>query len=162
VKLTVDVSKTDTLKFLVDTGADISVIRDATLKSRCNFKPENVIEVKRISKGVMKTKGTVILKLFIGTHETTHEFHVIGDSFQLQYDGILGRDFWESKNAVISYCDREILMEGVVLKYDPKDSGAKNKILNVTLKARSENYVKLPTTCKGQGLISRKEIIPGI
>jgi hypothetical protein len=30
------------------------------------------------------------------------------------------------------------------------------------LKARSENFVKLPTTCKGQGLISRREIIPGI
>jgi hypothetical protein len=53
-------------------------------------------------------------------------------------------------------------MEDVGLKFDPKDSGAENKILNITLKARSANYVKLPTTCKGQGLISRREIIPGI
>jgi hypothetical protein len=110
----------------------------------------------------MKTKGTVNLKLFTDTHETTHDFHVTGDSFQLQYDGILGRDFWESKKAVISYCNREFLMEDVVIKFDPKDSGERDNILKVTLKARSENYVKLPTACKGQGLISRKEIIPGI
>jgi hypothetical protein len=51
---------------------------------------------------------------------------VIGDSFQLQYDGILGRDFWE-KNAVISYCNREILMEDIIIKFDPKDSGVKEK-----------------------------------
>jgi hypothetical protein len=53
-------------------------------------------------------------------------------------------------------------MDDVVLKFDPKDSGSKNRILNVTLKARSEDYVKLPTTCKEHGLISRREIIPGI
>jgi hypothetical protein len=63
------------------------------LKPGCDSKTENVIEVKGISKGVMKTKGTINLKLFTDTHETTHDFHVIGDSFQLQYDGILGRDF---------------------------------------------------------------------
>jgi hypothetical protein len=75
VTLYVDVSKTDILKFLVETGADISVVRDSSLKPGCDFKPENVIEVKGISKGVIKTKGTVNLKLVADTHETTHEFH---------------------------------------------------------------------------------------
>jgi hypothetical protein len=53
-------------------------------------------------------------------------------------------------------------MEDVVIKFDHKDNGVRGKIFKVMLKARSENYVKLPTSCKGQGLISRKEIIPGI
>jgi hypothetical protein len=77
------VTKTDTLKFLVDTGTDISVVRDSRLKPGCDPKPENIVEIKGISKGVMKTKGRVNLKLFTDTHETTHDFHVlvIGDSF---------------------------------------------------------------------------------
>jgi hypothetical protein len=162
VTLRVDMSRTDKLKFLVNNGADIAVVRDSSFKPGFDFKSDNVIEIKGISKGVMKSNGTINLKLFTDTHKTTHDFYVIGDSFLLQYDGILGRDFWESKNAVISYCNREILMEDVVLKFDPKHSGAENKILNITMKARSENYVKLLTTCKGQGLISRREIIPGI
>ena len=137
VTLTVDLSRTDKLKFLVDTGADISVVRDSSLKPGCDFKHDNVIEIKGISKGVMKTKGTVNLKLFTDTHETTHEFHVFGDNFQLQYDGILGRDFWESKNAVISYCNREILMEDVVLKFNPKDG---EKELKATMVDVSEVY----------------------
>jgi hypothetical protein len=91
-----------------------------------------------------------------------HDFHVIGNGFETQYDGILERDFWKRKEAVISYCNREIMMEDVVIKFDPKDSNAKDKILRVTLKARSENIVKLPTTCIREGLISRKENVPGI
>jgi hypothetical protein len=39
-------SRTDKLKFLVDTGADISVVRDSSLKPGCDFKPDNVIEIK--------------------------------------------------------------------------------------------------------------------
>jgi hypothetical protein len=66
------------------------------------------------------------------------------------------------KKAVISYCNHEILMEDVVINFDPKDSGPKDKILYVTLKTRSQKSVKLPTTCKGQGLILRRELIPGI
>jgi hypothetical protein len=81
--LTVDVSRTDKLRFLVDIGADISVVRDSSLKPKCNFKPENVIEIKRISKGAMKTNGTIYLKFFIDTHQTTSDFQVIGESFHL-------------------------------------------------------------------------------
>jgi hypothetical protein len=56
----------------------------------------------------------------------------------------------------------EILIENIIIKFDPTDSDAKEKIVNDTLKARSENSMNLPTTCKGQGLTSRREIIPGL
>jgi hypothetical protein len=55
----------------------------------------NDITVKGISNGVVKIKGTVSLRLFTDTHATANDFHVIGNGFQIQYDGILGRDFWE-------------------------------------------------------------------
>jgi hypothetical protein len=64
VTLAVDVSMTGKLKFLVDTAADISVIRDLSLRPGCNFELDNVIEIKGISNGVMKTKVTVNLRLF--------------------------------------------------------------------------------------------------
>jgi len=46
--------------------------------------------VRGISNAQLKTKGTVILKIFTPTHETTHTFHFMGDAFDCQYDGILG------------------------------------------------------------------------
>jgi hypothetical protein len=59
----------------------------------------------------MKTEGTVTLRLLTQTHETKHPFLIMGDNFECMYDGILGKDFWESKKAIINYCDRTISWE---------------------------------------------------
>jgi hypothetical protein len=73
VTLVVDKSKNEKLKFLIDTGADISVVRDTSLKPECDYRPDKIIQIKGISNAVMKTKGTINLKLFTDTHETTHD-----------------------------------------------------------------------------------------
>jgi hypothetical protein len=46
------------------------------------------INIKGISNSIVKTEGTIILKLFTHTHETTHKFHVVGNEFRIQYGGI--------------------------------------------------------------------------
>jgi hypothetical protein len=163
VTLSLCPSKIDRVKFLVDTGADISIIKESSLKPECDFKIDKSVEIKGISNGVVKTRDTISLKLFSDHHETVHDFHVVGEEFILHYDGILGRDFWENKKAVIDYCKGEILMEDVIIKFDSKDTdNSAKKTLTVTLKARSENIVRLPTSSLGQGWTSRKEILPGI
>ena len=104
----------------------------------------------------------MLLKLFTGTHETTHTFHVVGNEFGIQYDGILGRDFFEDKQSIISYGDRQITMEDVVVRFDPKPDKINGDNCKLTLKARSENIVKLPTKSMGHGLISKRKLTPGV
>jgi hypothetical protein len=60
----------------------------------------------------------VELKLLTLTHETTHTFHVMGDSFNFHYDGILDQDFWKDKKATINYCDHTITMGEIVINFD--------------------------------------------
>jgi hypothetical protein len=69
------------LKFLIDTGAEISIVKNASLKPGFNYKPTKGINVKGISSALLRTEGTITLKLLTPTHETTHTFHVMGDSF---------------------------------------------------------------------------------
>ena len=68
-------------------------------------------------------------------------FHVVGNEFGIQYDGILGWNFFEDKAS--NYYDQQVIMGDVVVKFDPKPK--------LTLKARSENIVKLPTKSLGHG-----------
>jgi hypothetical protein len=67
------------------------------MRSEINYEPNEGVNVKGISNALLRTEGTVLLKLFIGTPETTRMFHVMGDGFDCRYDGILGQDFWRDK-----------------------------------------------------------------
>ena len=51
---------------------------------------------------------------------------------------------------------------GDVVKFDPTPDRANTENCKLTLKARSENTVKLPTNSLGHGLISKKELMPGV
>jgi hypothetical protein len=158
----VDLGRTEKLRFLVDTGAKISIVKGASLRPGFHYQPSKGIDVRGIANTLLKTEGTVTPRLFTPTHETTHAFHVMGDGFDCRYDGILGRGFWEDKEANISYCDREIVMGDVIISFDPKTNEAEREPYKLTLKARTESIVELPTTSKGHGLISKREIVPGV
>jgi hypothetical protein len=155
-------SRTEKLRFLIDTGAEITIVKGASLRPEFDHQPNKGINVKGIADTLLRTEGTVTLKLFTTTHETTHTFHVMGDNFDCRCDGILGRDFVEDKRTNISYCDREIVMGDVIISVDPKTNRVERKPYKLTLKARTESIVGLPTTSKVHGLISKRAVAPGM
>ena len=61
VTVGVDQGKTEKLRFLIDTGAEISIIRGTSLKPGINFEPTNGINVKGIFDALSRTEGTVLL-----------------------------------------------------------------------------------------------------
>jgi hypothetical protein len=119
--------------------------------------------VRGISNEIEKTLGEVDAKLMIGDYETEHQFQVIGDGINIPYDGILGKDFFESKQATINYMRKEIIMGKVVLKFDKERQSEKSdKEVRAILKPRCETIVRLQTRSKEleTGLIDRTEVAP--
>ena len=110
----------------------------------------------------MRAEGTVELKLFTKTHETMHTFHVLGKDFEMHYDAILGKDFLDEREIVINYCSHQIVMNEVIVKFDPKPRAVKTEPCRRTLKARTENVVTVLTTSKGLGLLPKNELVPGV
>jgi len=107
------------------------------LRPGFSYESNEGINIKGISSSVLRTEGTTRLKLFTPTHETTHVFHVMGDNFGCQYDGILGQDFWKNNRATINYCDRTITMGEVIMSFDNEVNEVKNKSHKLTLKTRT-------------------------
>jgi hypothetical protein len=62
----------------------------------------------------------------------------MGDTFDCQHDGILGRDFWESKKVTINYCDPTVTMDEVMLDFDDKTDRVASKSCKLTLTARTK------------------------
>jgi len=112
--------------------------------------------MRGISNALLKTEGTVILKLFTTPHETTCLFHIMGDSFDCRYDGILGQDFWKGKRATIDYCSRTITMGETTMNFDKETDRITSKTHKLTLKSRTEGIVQLPTKSKGLGIMPKQ------
>ena len=102
ISLNVNTRDVKKLKFLIDTGAEISIIKGSSLNPGVNYQLHNGADIKGICNVVLKTEGIVILKLFTDTHETVHAFHVLGEPSALEYDGILGKDFLEERALLIT------------------------------------------------------------
>ena len=85
------------MKFFIDTGAEISLIKETSLNSEASYKLRKSAKIKGIGNTVLKTDGIVELKLFTEKPETVHNFHVLSEPSALQCGGILGKDFLEER-----------------------------------------------------------------
>jgi Retroviral aspartyl protease. len=95
VTMRVHLSKIQKLMLPIDTAAEISIFKGVSLRPGFDYEPSNGINVRGIANALLKTEGTVTLKLHMQMQDTTHTFHVMGASFDCQYNGIIGGDFWE-------------------------------------------------------------------
>ena len=102
ISLSIDSRDARKQKFLIDTAAEISIIRSSSLTPGVNYQFHEGVDIKGISNTVMRTEGTVELKLFTETHVKTHTFHVLGKESEMQYDAILGKDFFWKRGKVYS------------------------------------------------------------
>jgi hypothetical protein len=89
----VDVSKAGKLRFLVDTGADISLIRSTKLKGEAEFEPDRRVRVRGVDGSVVQTYGVIEVEVQEGNFRVRFPFHLVNKQVDLVYDGILGRVF---------------------------------------------------------------------
>jgi hypothetical protein len=99
----VDVSKTGKLIFLLDTGADISLIKCTTLVGTTEYDPNQRIKVKCEDGAVVETHGIVEACVGDGKLKIPFNVHLVSTQVDLAYDGILGRDFLRHTTAQICY-----------------------------------------------------------
>jgi hypothetical protein len=62
-----DSSKSGKLKFLIDTGAEILVVKSTTMNPGINYESTKRINLKGMSDSFLKTEGTTMLRLFTPT-----------------------------------------------------------------------------------------------
>jgi hypothetical protein len=163
--LKTDIGIRGEVKLLIDTGAELCLLKYTSLKDGTAYNPNTVLNVRGISKGTEKTFGEVNVRLTTGNFETEHKFQVIGDGMNIPCDGILGRDFFEDKQATIDYVRKEIVMGRVRLKFDDdRQIREQDREIRITLKPRCETIVRIPTISREMetGLLERREITPGV
>lgn len=82
-----------TFDFLVDTQADISILKQSSIRVSSTLNKSRIIEIKGITHDSLRSLGSMDIELLMDDEEISHEFHIVTDNFNIDCDGIIGKDF---------------------------------------------------------------------
>jgi hypothetical protein len=92
--MNLDVGNDCTLYLLVDSGADVSLLKSARLLGTAEFEPKESMRIRSVEGSVIETYGSIETKILEGNEEIPFKFQLVNKQVDLLGDGILGRDFF--------------------------------------------------------------------
>lgn len=153
------------LKFLIDTGAAVSLIKhDVLSTNKTTLDIKDIISITGINRNMpISTLGSTDIELELDYLCLKHRIHVINSyKINMDYDGILGEDFFLSQKAEISYTAKTIKIADTIIPFNNKISDHKAE-QTITLPARSEiiSQIHVSGDLK-EGIIKAQEISPNV
>jgi len=174
ITLELDVSQGHKLYFLVDSGADISLVKSYKLLGTAEFEPNDRVRVKSVEGSVIETHGSIEPQIWKGRIDIPFRFQLRSKQVDLKGDGILGHDFFKLMQARICYKERSLTFRhaGFVIHKELKsllelESRAHQGVGagKLTLPSGTELIVQL-LVCAGlrigEGLVEKAEIASGV
>ncbi|PNF39993.1 hypothetical protein B7P43_G15585 [Cryptotermes secundus] len=139
------------LRMLVDTGAQISVIKRGLIPGDVPIHTDKQYEVAGITVGSINTLGSVNLTL----HDRTYKFQVAPEEIQLTEDGLIGRDIL--KDSVINNREGYVDINGHRYNFCRRNDEP------IILKPRTETIAAVTVDLDtGLGIVDKQEIYPGV
>ena len=149
VHMRLDISNGKALLLLVDTGADISLLKPDNLDKTKQYDPEGRVQVKSVNGSIIQTIGSVQAVMYEGSVRIPFTFQLLDKRIDLPCDGILGRDYLAHSGARICY-ETGILTLGIGSTKIHKVLSAINArgqfrdIRRLVSSSRAEIVVRLP------------------
>ena len=108
LRLRVYISKENELLFLIDTGADISIVKGTKLIGTTVYNPNRKVQVKCVDGSPMETHGVLEARIELKNSLLVHNFQLLNKQVDIPCDGILGRDFLQLAKAKLCYESRTV------------------------------------------------------
>lgn len=91
------------ITLIIDTGADISIIKNHKINSHQVIYHNEYCNIKGITNEAVRSLGTTTTDLLLREYSCKHTFHLVSQNFPIPADGILGRDFFYKYKCIINY-----------------------------------------------------------
>lgn len=146
--------------YLVDTQADISVFKYSSIPGTPYFDETNVINIKGITHDSLKSLGTIHVGLYTEQDVIDHEFHVVPDEFNIDSDGIIGKDFLAFYRCKIDYEDMTFTINNRYSNIFRLTHGPDE--LTMTVPPRSEVVRKFTIVGEQECVVDQIMLAPGV
>ena len=114
LRLKVDISKENELLFLIDMGADISLLKGDKLIGTTEYDPDRKVKVKCADGSPMETHGVLEARFELRNSSIVPNFQLVNKQVDIPCDGILGRDFLQHAKVKLYYESRTVTLNGEI------------------------------------------------
>lgn len=159
IKLHSDETGTEPILMLIDTGADISLIKINHLNDDIFVFPETKCQIKGITSQSNSTLGSCEVKLnFTNKQQIPHTFQTVPSDFPIQCAGILGKDFLMKDQCKLDYSNCTLEIPNL------SDTQVINFISTHFIPPRMETIIQLPfdSTNNTECFCPAQEIVAGV
>lgn len=149
------------LTFLIDTGADITLIKEHLLFNYIED-PNDFCRLTGITREEIRSIGSAEIKFNIENMKIDHKVQMVPETFPIDTDGILGRDFLCKYNCNIDY-DKFILSMNI--QNDCIEIPIQNstiKINHISIPPRTEIIVPIKINIKEDSVVHNRQIAKGV
>jgi hypothetical protein len=108
IEIKLDISTEEGLLFLLDTGAEVSVVKSQKLIGSTRFDPQRKIKLKSVDGSVVETNGLIEAKVEEGSLRIPISLQLVNKQLDIEGDGILGKDFLLKTRAQICYKQKRV------------------------------------------------------
>lgn len=145
---------------LVDTQADISILRHSKIDNDARIDRSDIIFIKGITSETLSTIGTCMVQIYFSETTIQHLFHIVSDHFDINADGIIGKDFLTKFNCHINFETMTITINNSDI---PKILSINRNTNNeITIPARTETTEQFHIDSQVPCLVDNAEISPGV
>lgn len=149
--------------FLVDTQADISVLKQRLVNEDIEIDDDEIINIKGVTSGMTSSLGTVDINLTYDSYLIPQIFHVVPDDFNIGADGILGKDFLKHYESNISYKNMTLTLYNDKNTIEiPLYDGPNSDTFVLPARCEVARRVKLLKHATGPQLVDAQEIAKGV
>lgn len=147
---------------MLDTGAEISIIKKQCLKPDIKIDDSFKINIKGVTDNIIKSYGIIDNELISTDFSIFHEFHVVSNSFNIPADGIIGKDFIKLNECILNYqkmkCYFKLNGQSVSI---PMVDGPSDDTIVLPVRAEVFRTFVIPKFTQPQ-FINNYEIAPGV
>lgn len=152
LNLSLSNSKNKFTKFLIDTGAQISLLKINVINNNSRICFDEKVNLFGINLESSKTIGSYISELNIGNFIIKHKFHIVQESFPIEQDGILGLDFIKNSGAIIDVNNNTFTINDIVLHFE------KRAVFKYIIPARTEQLLKIRVNTNKESICHSKTL----
>lgn len=139
---------------------DISVFKISSIQNNIFIDKSNSIRIKGNTNDSIESLGTILIRLNMGK-PITHIFHVVPDEFNIETDGIIGKDFLIQNNCAIDYANMTFTVNSgnnynvLCLKTGPSEN-------SMIIPPRCETVRKFKVNRREDCVVDQIELSPGV